>query len=159
MVRRRKRRHMPSDCREVEAAFGIVVVVVAVVGGLVAIASYIGAGRLYQEIGKGQLALDQPDRPPGPKAGSPQARAESDAELRQLLEAKSYRRVQRGEEPLDIDAEILALTPSAPTGRDAELEEEIRQHVVARNARRARKGEHPLDVEAEVRRQLEDMGG
>jgi len=143
----------------VEAAFGIVVVAVAVIGGLAAIASYIGAGRLYQGIGKGQFALDQPDRPKGPKPGSAQARAESEEELRQLLEAKSYRRVERGESPLDVEAEMAALLRPQPTGHDAELEEEVRQLVIARNERRARKGEPPLDVETEVRRQLDDLGG
>lgn len=134
------------------------IVVVAVVGGVLAIASYIGAGRLYGGIGRGGLSLDEPEARPGPPPGSAAARAESEAELRQLLEAKSYRRVQRGEEPLDVDAELAALSRPARPARDAQLEEEVRQLVIAGNERRLRRGEEPLDVEAEVARQLRDLG-
>ena len=138
--------------------FGTVVVVVSILGALVAIASYIGSGRLYRGIGKGGLSLDEPAARPAPAAGSAAARAESDEELRQMLEAKSYRREQRGEAPLDVDAEFEALrNPPAPA-RDAALEEEVRQLVIASNERRVRRGEAPLDVEEEVARQLRDLG-
>ena len=36
--------------------------------------------------------------------------AEAREEIRQMLEAKSARREARGEEPLDVDAEMAALT-------------------------------------------------
>jgi hypothetical protein len=75
-----------------------------------------------------------------------------------LLEAKSARREARGQAPLDVDAELAALT-SAPAQADAVLREEVRQLVVARNERRARQGKPPLDVEAEVDRELRDLGG
>lgn len=139
--------------------FGTVVIVVAVAGALLAVVSYVGAGALYGGIGKGGLSLDEPEGRPGPAPGSPAALAESEAELRQLLEAKSYRREQRGQEPLDVEAELAALTRPAATPRDAALEEEVRQHVIAKNERRARRGEEPLDVEDEVERQLRDLGG
>ena len=138
--------------------FGTVIIVVAVVGGLLAVVSYIGAGRLYSGIGKGGLSLDEPVARRGPPAGSAAARAESEAELRQLLEAKSYRREQRGEAPLDVEAELAELMRPAPTVRDAALEEEVRQLVIASNERRIRRGEAPLDVEEEVARQLRDLG-
>ena len=73
-----------------------------------------------------------------------------------MLEAKSARREARGEEPLDVDAEVDSLTRSAPA--DEGLREEVRQLVIARNERRARRGEDPLDVESEVDRQLRDLG-
>lgn len=139
--------------------FGTVVIVVAVAGALLAVVSYVGAGALYGGIGKGALSLDEPAGRSGPAPGSPAAHAESEAELRQLLEAKSYRREQRGEEPLDVEAELAALTRPAVAPRDAALEEEVRQHVIAGNERRARRGEEPLDVEEEVERQLRDLGG
>lgn len=142
-----------------ETTFGTIVIVVAILGGLAAVLTFLGTGKLYQGIGKGAFSLDGHEQPKGPKPGSAQARAESEEELRQLLEAKSYRRVQRGEEPLDVDAEMAALTAPAPSGYDAELEEEVRQLVVARNERRMRKGEEPFDVEEEVRRQLRDAIG
>ena len=138
--------------------FGTVVVVVVILAAVVAILSYFRTGELYRGIGKGGLSLDEPEAKPGPPVGSAAARAESEAELRQLLEAKSYRREQRGEEPLDVEAELAELTRPAPSGRDPELEEEVRQLVIASNERRARRGEQPLDVEAEVARQLRDLG-
>ncbi|HEY1594137.1 MAG TPA: hypothetical protein VGF74_01975, partial [Thermoleophilaceae bacterium] len=84
------------------------------------------------------------------------ARAEAEAEIRQLVEAKSARREARGEPPLDVDAEVAALT--RPQGHDEALRDEVRQLVIARNERRLRRGEEPLDVEAEVDRQLRDLG-
>jgi hypothetical protein len=65
--------------------------------------------------------------------------------------------VARGLAPLDVEAEIAALTQPTPAPADAELREEVRQLVIARNERRMRKGQEPLDVEAEVERQLRDL--
>jgi hypothetical protein len=138
--------------------FGTVIIVVCLVAAVVAMLSYIGSGKLYKGIGKGQFALDEPDRRPGPPPGSAAAQAEADAELRQLLEAKSYRREARGEAPLDVDAEMEALRTPAEARRDEALVEEVRQLVIARNERRVRQGQEPLDVEAEVERQLRDLG-
>ena len=86
------------------------------------------------------------------------------AEVRQMLEAKSERRRQRGEEPLDVEAETERLLAAAerPRGEeamDAELRAEVRQLVVVRNERRLREGLEPLDVEAETERQLADFIG
>jgi hypothetical protein len=137
--------------------FGTVVVVIGCLGVVAAVLSLRGMGGLYDGIGKGDFALDEPDLPTrGPAPGSPQALAEAEAEIRQLVEAKSDRRVARGEAPLDVEAEIAALTHPAPAVDDA-LREEVRQLVVARNERRLRRGEQPLDVEAEVERQLRDL--
>jgi hypothetical protein len=143
----------------VEAAFPIVLIVVVAVAIVVAFASFVGSGKLYESIGRGAFSLDEPDRPAGPHPGSAAARAESEAEIRQMLEAKSARREARGEGPLDVDAELAALTrPASPAGADDELRDEVRQLVIARNERRAARGEEPLDVEAEVDRQLRDLG-
>ncbi len=79
-----------------------------------------------------------------------------------MLEAKAYRQRARGEEPLDVDAEMRRInSPAARVdiGADPALIAEVRQLVVARNARRARQGKEPLDVDAEVARQLEDLQG
>jgi hypothetical protein len=104
------------------------------------------------------MSLDEPDSRPAPAAGSPAAHAEAQEEIRQMLEAKSARSVARGNGPIDIEAEMEALT-AAPTPVDPALREEIRQLVVARNERRVRRGEEPLDVEAEVERELLRLGG
>ncbi|MFL5895363.1 MAG: hypothetical protein ACJ76Z_09625 [Thermoleophilaceae bacterium] len=137
--------------------FGWAVVIIGIVAGIAATLSYIGSGRVYQTIGKGQFALDAPDRVPGPAPGSRAALAEQEDEVRQMLQAKSDRREARGEGPIDVEAELQALL-HPPTQVDPQLREEIRQLVVARNERRARRGEAPLDVEAEVERQIRDLG-
>jgi hypothetical protein len=139
------------------ATFGYVVIVIGCLGIVAAVFSLRGARGLYDGIGKGAFSLDEPDRPRGPAPGSPQAMAEAAAEIRQFVEAKSARREARGEAPLDVEAEIAALTGPAPAVDDS-LREEVRQLVVARNERRLRRGQEPLDVEAEVERQLRDLG-
>ena len=136
--------------------FGYVVIIVGCLGVIVAMLAAVGQSGLYDRIGKGAFSLDEPDRPRGPAPGSPQAQAEAAEEIRQLVEAKSARREMRGEAPLDIEAEISALTQPAPAA-DEELRDEVRQLVIARNERRARQGKEPLDVEAEVERQLRDL--
>jgi hypothetical protein len=79
-------------------------------------------------------------------------------EIRQMLEAKSARRPARGEEPLDPEAELAALS-QGPVGADAGLRDEVRQLVIARNERRSRQGKQPLDLDEEVERQLRSLGG
>lgn len=138
-------------------AFPIVIIGVSIAAIVVAVVVSIMSGGLYDRIGAGMFSLDREQTSRGPAAGSPQARAEADAEIRQLVEAKSARRVARGQAPLDVDAEIAALSGTA-SGPDAELRAEVRQLVVARNERRVRRGQEPLDVEAEVARQLRDLG-
>jgi hypothetical protein len=144
------------DNAPVQDAFGIVLVVVVVLAALVAIVTFVGSGRAYDQIGRGGLSLgDGADRPARePPAAI--AAGERTAEIRQMLEARNARRVRRGEPPLDVDAELAALTkPSV----DPALAVEIRQLVEARNARRIRRGEEPLNVEAEVARRLRDVAG
>ena len=133
----------------------LIITGLAVVAALATL--FVGGDRPYESIGRGELTLDRPE--PGPPAGSAAARAESEAEIRQLLEAKSARRERRGEAPLDVEAELAALTRPAPTPADEALREEVRQVVVARNDRRLARGQEPLDVEAEVDRQLRELGG
>ena len=136
----------------------MVLTVVVVVSLIAALLSLIGRGKLYEGIGKGALSLDEPDFAAGPPPGSAAAKAEAEAEIRQLVEAKSARREARGEAPLDVDAEVAALTGPPAGPRDEALRAEVRQLVLARNERRARKGEAPLDVEAEIDRQLRELG-
>jgi hypothetical protein len=137
--------------------FGTVVIVICCLAIIAAFFSLRGRTGLYDRIGKGAFSLDEPDRPPGPDPGSAQSIAEAEAEIRQLLEAKSARREARGEAPLDIDAEVASLARPTPAVDD-ELRDEVRQLVIARNDRRIARGEEPLDIEAEVERQLRDLG-
>jgi hypothetical protein len=136
----------------------IVVVFVAIPLALVAFA--LGARRSLDSIGKGQFGIDREFPPPGGTASAPVSRAAREAEVRQMLEAKAYRQSARGEQPLDVDAELERLLAEPQGGRladDRALVEEVRQLVVARNERRARRGEEPLDVQSEVERQLRDL--
>jgi hypothetical protein len=140
-------------------AFPIVIIGISLIAIVVAVAASMASGGLYERIGRGGLSMDGHEQGgrPGPKPGSAAARAEADEEIRQLVEAKSARRVARGQPALDVDAEIAKLTQAAPAPADEGLREEVRQLVVARNERRVRQGKEPLDVETEVERQLKDL--
>jgi len=143
-----------------EEAFGTLVWVVAGVGAIVAVFTLVGTGRSYREIGGGGLVRDDDNDEPGGggRGGSTAgAAAERDEEIRQMLEARSARRVRRGEAPLDVEAELAALEPAPPAGVDGALREEIRAHVLARNERRVRAGSEPLDVEAAIERRIRDL--
>jgi hypothetical protein len=142
-----------------EEAFGIVIFVVVALAVVVAVATSFMSGTAHDHIGRGGLSLrdgsDRPAHEPQPTGAA--AIAERDDEIRQMLEARNARRLRRGEEPVDVEAELAQLTRATPAA-DPELVEEVRQLVEARNARRARKGQPPLDVEAEIQRQLRDLG-
>jgi hypothetical protein len=142
---------------------GDVILIVVLSAVPVALLSFVlGAGDAFRQIGRGRFAVEfDSDLPRGVSddavSASPQAR---EAELRQLLEAKAYRQLARGEQPLDVDAELaklLAQPATAPGGADPQLIEEVRQLVVARNQRLLRRGEEPLDVDREVERQLREL--
>jgi hypothetical protein len=129
----------------VHEAFGVVIVVVVIIAAIVAVITVAGSNRAYDDIGRGGFAVE-----PAPQAEV----GAREAEIRQMLEARSARRVRQGREPLDIDAELAALTRGAP---DPGVAVEVRQLVEARNARRVRQGREPLDVEAEVARRLREL--
>ena len=129
--------------------FGTIIIAVSIIAVLVAAASYWGTGRMYRSIGASDLVMQREQ----PVAGDS---AEAREEIRQMLEAKSARRAARGEAPLDVEAELEALTAGS-AGTDPGLREEVRQLVIARNERRVRQGKEPLDVEAEVERQLRSL--
>jgi hypothetical protein len=124
----------------------------------------VGGG--WETMGGGPFAIlnDSPQRRTAGTAGQGVDPAIQAAEVRQMLEAKSERRRQRGEAPLDVEAEAARLLSATEQPRgidaiDAELRAEVRQLVIARNERRLREGLEPLDVEAETDRQLADFVG
>lgn len=144
--------------------FTFVVVGAVVLFVLVGVGSFLAGGSLYDKIGEGGLSTEGPKSPNGgarSPADAALAQAERDMEIRQMLQARSDRLVRRGEQALDVDAEVALLTQSSgaavPGKHDPGLTEEVRQLVMARNERRARNGEDPLDVEAEVRRTLDEL--
>ena len=114
---------------------------------------------MLDQLGRGGLSTEDKVQTPAPPPGSAAAKAEREAEIRQLVQARSDRRLARGEAPLDVDAEVAHLLDvgSEPAGLDRELREEVRQLVLALNERRIARGEPPLDIEAEIDRQLESL--
>jgi hypothetical protein len=123
-----------------------------------------GKDSMYDQIGQGGLTRESDFQAPAPQPDSPAALAEREREVRQMVRARSDRRVQRGEAPLDVDAEVTRLLSGAHADArssdqrpDTALAEEVRQLVVARNERRARQGLDPLDVESEVQRTLAEL--
>jgi hypothetical protein len=119
----------------------------------------------WEGLGRGPFAILE-ERPARRRGGPPPRLdpAIQAAEVRQMLEAKSERRVRKGEEPLDVAAETerLLVEPEPPDpaeAMNAELRAEVRQLVIVRNERRRREGLEPLDVEAETNRQLADLIG
>jgi hypothetical protein len=122
-----------------------------------------GSDSMYDEIGKGGLSKESDYSGVGAAQSrpvdTPAARSEQEQEVRQMLRARSDRRVQRGEPALDIDAEVAKLLGDANRAkeRDPALVAEVRQLVEARNERRLRQGKEALDVEAEVARTLDEL--
>jgi hypothetical protein len=122
-----------------------------------------GSDSMYDQIGQGGLSKESDYQgPSGPAAGGPltsAARAEQEQEIRQMLRARSDRRVSRGEPALDIDAEMAKLLGDAKGAgeHDPALVAEVRQLVEARNERRLRQGKEPLDVEGEITRTLDEL--
>jgi hypothetical protein len=140
---------------------GIVLIVVVITAlPIGAIVFVMGAGKRFDEIGKGDFAMEH-DMPEGPasRAVAPVSAEVREEEIRQMVQARSDRAVAKGREPIDVDAEVKRLlTPTQGSlGGDRELREEVRQLVVARNERRERQGKKPLDVEKEIERQLRDL--
>ena len=135
-----------------EEAFGIVIFAVVAVSVVIAVITLFSRGKTYDEIGRGGIGDERevaPTRPQSVDLG------DRDAEIRQMLEARNARHAARGEDQVDVDAELARLTAPAA---DPALVEEIRELVIARNARREARGEPPLDVDAEVERQLRELG-
>ena len=149
-----------GDLIDIQAGFALTLITLIALP--IALIAFARSGPLWQSVGKGPFAIEQELPPPSrlSQPDPPVDRKLQEAEARQMLEAKSYRREQRGEAPLDVEAEVIRLLESpgaAGPAIDEKLRAEIRQLVVARNERRMRRGEAPLDVEAEIERQLADL--
>jgi hypothetical protein len=150
----------PGDLIDIQAGFALTLITLIALP--IALIAFARSGPLWQSIGKGPFAIEQ-ELPPPSRISQPEPPADrrlQETEARQMLEAKSYRRQQRGEEPLDVEAEVVRLLDSpgaAGPAIDEKLRAEVRQLVVARNERRMRRGEEPLDVEVEIERQLADL--
>ncbi len=134
---------------------------------LIGVIGMLARGDVYDEIGSGGLSIGDGYTGTGmvsPILDSAAERAEREAEIRQMLQARNERLQRQGEPTVDIDAELARLLeppagePTLTAGKhDPGLVDEVRQLVVARNERRSRRGEEPLDVEAEVQRTLSEL--
>jgi hypothetical protein len=142
--------------------YGTVIILIVVLAIPVAAIAFASSGTALKSLGKGPFAIDRELPTHGMAPPPPISPRMREAEVRQMLEAKSYRREARGQSPLDVDAELAKLM-EAPAGGgggvDAELRAEVRALVMARNERRMRRGQPPLDVEEEIERQLRDLEG
>jgi hypothetical protein len=118
-----------------------------------------GSDSMYDQIGAGGISREGDHGGVGALAEPAGENGEQEQEIRQMLRARSDRRVSRGEEPLDIDAEVARLLADAHGARehDAALVAEVRQLVQARNERRQRQGLEALDVESEIARTLNEL--
>jgi hypothetical protein len=138
-----------------------IIIIVFVTIPIAAFTFAAGAGKAFDQIGKGQFSVEFESDLPQKVDDTGDVSAEvREAEIRQLLEAKAYRQQARGEAPLDIEGELTRLMADEGGGdirRDAQLREEVRQLVVARNERRQRQGKDPLDVQSEIERQLREL--
>jgi hypothetical protein len=149
-----------GDLIDIQA--GYVLTLITLIALPIAAIAFARSGPLWQGVGKGPFAIEQEIPPPSSisQPDPPVDRKLQEAEARQMLEAKSYRRQQRGESPLDVEAEVARLLESPGASQppiDEKLRSEVRQLVIARNERRMRRGEEPLDVETEIERQLADL--
>lgn len=161
-----------------QTAFPVVVFGAIALFVVVGVLSMLTRNNLHEQIGQGGLfSGDDPlgggaphgagltdDGVPGWSgeggAGGLEPTAERELEIRQLLVARSERRVRQGQPPLDVEAELARLTrveTGPPGSGDPALAEEVRQLVLARNERRRRQGLEALDVEAEVQRTLAEL--
>lgn len=141
-------------------------VLLAIAGIAAPVAGYLfhRSAAAWRSFGQGPFAIDSEVLPSPRGAPAPIDPAMQAAEVRQMLAAKAERQRQRGEQPLDVEAETERLLASAerPGGQDAidaELRAEVRQLVLARNERLMREGRQPLDVEVETKKQLADFIG
>jgi hypothetical protein len=154
---------MAAPLAATDVDHGTVLMLITLVVLPIAAITFARAGAAWKEIGKGRFGvmhsmppprLSQPDQPVDPAIQA--------AEARQMLEAKSYRRLRQGKAPLDVEAEVARLLDGQESSKpdlDEKLRTEVRELVIARNERRMRRGQEPLDVEAETERQVADFIG
>ena len=94
-----------GDLIDIQAGF--VLTLITLIALPVALIAFARSGPLWQSVGKGPFAIEREMPPPSRLAqpDPPVDRRLQETEARQMLEAKSYRRRQRGEAPLDVEAE------------------------------------------------------
>lgn len=143
-----------SDFPTLAAVLPVLLGVVAVVAAIM----FVRSGKALRSLGGGRWSIDREGDGEGRADRPGESEAEAREEVRQMVEARDYRLRRRGDDGIDVDAEVTRLTgiEEGPDGEVAAWTVEIRQLVIANNERRKRRGEEPLDVEAEVARRLDE---
>jgi hypothetical protein len=97
---------MAAPLAATDVDHGTVLILITLVVLPIAAVAFARSGQAWRSVGRGPYAID-PDLPPRSlrPPPSPVSRATQEAEVRQMIEAKSYRRTRRGMEPLDVAAE------------------------------------------------------
>jgi hypothetical protein len=85
---------------------GNVLILITLITLPIAAVAFADSRKAWRSIGRGPYAID-PDLPPRSvrPLPSPVSRETQEAEVRQMLEAKSYRQVRSGGNPIDVEAE------------------------------------------------------
>ena len=98
---------MAAPLAATDVDHGTVLILITLVVLPIAAVAFARSGQAWRSIRRGPYAID-PDLPPRSvrPMPSPASRATKEAEVRQMVEAKAYRRTRRGEEPLDVEAEV-----------------------------------------------------
>ena len=151
---------------QVAISNGDVIILIVAVAVPIAALSFLGAGKAFDQIGKGGLSIEQEIPQKGSGGGAPvsagSARRRSGRSSRPSPTGGSCaasirstsRRSWRRQSPQEASSQRRARWPATPSSSS-----EVRELVIARNARRERQGKEPLDVEAEVARQLQRARG
>jgi hypothetical protein len=126
----------------VEAGTVLILITVAVVP--IAAIAFARSGGAWGRVGRGRFAIDE-QRPAPPESRSADAeRALQMAEARQMLEAKSYRRVRDGGAPLDVEAEVRRLFAEERGATSADEELRAAWPHCSGGCHRAGKKRHPI---------------
>lgn len=98
---------MAAPLAATDVDHGTVLILITLIVLPIAAVAFARSGQAWRGIGRGPYAID-PDLPPRSMRPppSPVSRATKELEVRQMVEAKAYVRSRRGDEPLDVDAEV-----------------------------------------------------
>ena len=120
-----------ADLIDIQAGFALTLITLIALP--IALIAFARTGPLWESVGKGPFAIEQ-EMPPPSRLSQPDApvdRKLQEAEARQMLEAKSYRRQQRGEAPLDVEAEVARLLDSPGAAGTGDRREAARRGAAA----------------------------
>jgi hypothetical protein len=87
---------MATPLAATDVDHGTILILITLIVLPIAAISFARAGEAWRNIGGGGSRSPAED----------DSRATKEAEIRQMIEAKSYRHAQRGEPPLDVETEI-----------------------------------------------------